>query len=108
MGAWLSWRRWDATGTGTATETAAETEIACSRARFGSSPCGSGSAFGAPASAIDADGDLLFNSRVPGQTQIVKCVDGARLEAKAFGAYSTLSRRLETKKAFKILPHGTS
>ena len=35
--------------------------------------------------AVDADGDLLFTSRVPGQTQTLKCTDGARLEAKALG-----------------------
>ena len=34
---------------------------------------------------IDEDGDLFFTSRVPGQTQVLKCVDGACLEAKALG-----------------------
>ena len=34
---------------------------------------------------VDQDGDLLFTSRVPGQSQVLKCADGSRLEAKALG-----------------------
>lgn len=34
---------------------------------------------------VDADGDLLFTSRVQTQTQTLKCTEGARLEAKALG-----------------------